>query len=424
MRKALICLEQLGIGGVETFTITQVEEFARRKIKCYVLAREGLLSEKLKKLKNIKFIEFDFKLENKIDTEKVKWLIKFVKEKNIDFIYVHQFPCVPYILPVVFKLKIPYIAYLHGVVPNTCKWFMDTYDIYKVLFPIYFEQASKIIAITEKVKEENKEQFHLPEDKYIVINNSLDFSKYPNKKITNVNYSYNKLLWFGRVSEIKRSSIETAIKFYEYCKKKYNSNMTLTIAGDGEILNELKEKYNDKSIVFKGAVADIISEIQKADVVLGVDRCILEAIASKKPAIVCGYNRNTVLITPKNIKDAIKENFTGINLNDDKDELFKYNENELLDIINQNYDYAEKKLGIENSIYLDIESFKGESDLSSVFLGLNYYSEKIQNLEKVNKELYLKTQELYKEINQLNKYLRKSIIGRIIKKLDKKSEEK
>ena len=189
MRKALICLEQLGIGGVETFTITQVEEFARRKIKCYVLAREGLLSEKLKKLKNIEFIEFDFKLENKIDTEKVKWLIKFVKEKKIDFIYVHQFPCVPYILPVVFKLKIPYIAYLHGVVPNTCKWFMDTYDIYKVLFPIYFEQASKIIAITEKVKEENKEQFHLPEDKYIVINNSLDFSKYPNKKITNVNLS-------------------------------------------------------------------------------------------------------------------------------------------------------------------------------------------------------------------------------------------
>ena len=52
MKKALICLEQLGIGGVETFTITQVEEFARRNIKCYVLAREGLLSEKIKQLKN------------------------------------------------------------------------------------------------------------------------------------------------------------------------------------------------------------------------------------------------------------------------------------------------------------------------------------------------------------------------------------
>ena len=63
MKKALICLEQLGIGGVETFTITQAEEFARRKIKCYVLARDGLLSEQVKKLKNIEFVEFDFKLE-------------------------------------------------------------------------------------------------------------------------------------------------------------------------------------------------------------------------------------------------------------------------------------------------------------------------------------------------------------------------
>ena len=53
MKKALICLEQLGIGGVETFTITQVEEFARRKIKCYVLARDGLLAKNLKGLKNI-----------------------------------------------------------------------------------------------------------------------------------------------------------------------------------------------------------------------------------------------------------------------------------------------------------------------------------------------------------------------------------
>ena len=56
MKKALICLEQLGIGGVETFTITQVEEFARRKIKCYVLARDGLLAKNLKGLKNIEFI--------------------------------------------------------------------------------------------------------------------------------------------------------------------------------------------------------------------------------------------------------------------------------------------------------------------------------------------------------------------------------
>ena len=69
-------------------------------------------------------------------------------ENNIDFIYVHQFPCVLYILPAVFKTKTPYIAYLHSIIPKTCEWFMDTYDVYKILFPIYFEYASKIIAIS------------------------------------------------------------------------------------------------------------------------------------------------------------------------------------------------------------------------------------------------------------------------------------
>lgn len=423
MKKALICLEQLGIGGVETFTITQAEEFARRKIKCYVLARDGLLSEQVKKLKNIEFVEFDFKLENKINVDKVEWLKNFVEEKQIDFIYVHQFSCVPYILPVVFQTKIPYIAYLHNIVPKTCEWFMDTYDIFKVLFPIYFECASKIIAITEKVQQEHINLFHLPKEKYIIINNSLDFSKYPNKTVKKISQPYDNLMWFGRVSEQKRTSIETAVKFYKYYKEKYNHNAMLTIVGDGEICTEMKEKYQDKTIVFKGAVSDMIPEIDKVDILLGVDRCMLEAVASKKPAIICGYKGNVTLVTPRNIKDAIEENFTGINLKDGRDELFKYKETELIELINENYDYVSKHLAITDSVYLDIEKFNGVSQLTSVFNGLNYYIDKIKELEKENKQYYLKTQELYQHINDLNKELdkciNKSILLRIKRKINK-----
>lgn len=419
MKKALICLEQLGIGGVETFTITQVEEFARRKIKCYVLARDGLLREKLKNLKNIEFVEFDFKLENKIEKEKVAWLINFVQEKKIDFIYVHQFSCVPYILPVVFKTKIPYVAYLHNIVPKTCEWFMDTYDIFKVLFPIYFECASKIIAITDKVQKEHTNLFHLPKEKYLVINNSLDFSKYPNKKIKSLKRPYNHLLLFGRVSEQKRTSIETAVKFYKFYKEKYNPNAILTIVGDGEIYDEMVKKHQDETIIFKGAVADMIPEMEQADILLGVDRCMLEAVAFKKPAIVCGYKGNTVLITPKNIKQAIEENFTGINLEDDKEELFQYSEKELIQILNDNYDYVSTHLAITDSVYLEIEPFQGNSNLESVFSGLNYYTEKIQNLQKENKELYLQTQKLYKQRDELQKQLDRTLGRRIKNKLNR-----
>ena len=67
MKNILICLERLDIGGVETFTIAQVKEYAKRGIKCYVLSQGGLLERKLKDLKNVELINFKFNIENRIE---------------------------------------------------------------------------------------------------------------------------------------------------------------------------------------------------------------------------------------------------------------------------------------------------------------------------------------------------------------------
>lgn len=400
MKKTLICLEKLDIGGVETFTITQIEEFVRRGIECYVLSKDGILREKLNNIKNVKWVEFDFKLERTLNHEKINELEKFIIKKKIDFIYVHQFSCVEYILPIALKHKIPYVAYLHNIVPKTCEWFMEHYEIYKTLFPIYFRYASKIIAITTRVYEEHINLFKLPKEKYIILNNSLDFSKYPNKKIEKLNMNFDKLLWFGRVSEQKRNSIEIGIEFYEYIKK-YNKSAKLTIVGDGEILEEFKEKYSKKNIDFIGAVSDMTPYIKDSDILLGVDRCMLEAVASKKPAIICGYKKNIVLVTPSIIKAAIKENFTGINLKDDKEEILKYNEKELKKIIEKNYSYVKEKLQITNSVYLDIEPMESINlDLNQIIENTNSNIEKICSLEKESKKLFLDNQRLYSLINR------------------------
>lgn len=403
MKKALICLEKLDIGGVETFTITQIEEFVRRGIECYVLSKDGILREKLNNIKNVKWVEFDFKLERTLNYEKINELEKFIIKKKIDFIYVHQFSCIEYILPIALKHKIPYIAYLHNIVPKTCEWFMEHYEIYKTLFPIYFRYASKIIAITTRVYEEHINLFKLPKEKYIILNNSLDFSKYPDKKIEKLNMNFDKLLWFGRVSEQKRNSIEIGIEFYEYIKK-YNKSAKLTIVGDGEILEEFKEKYSKKNIDFIGAVSDMTPYIEDSDILLGVDRCMLEAVASKKPAIICGYKKNIALVTPNIIKAAIKENFTGINLKDDKEEILKYNEKELKKIIEKNYSYVKEKLQITNSVYLDIEPMESINlDLNQIIENTNSNIEKICSLEKESKKLFLDNQRLYSLINRTSK---------------------
>lgn len=400
MKKALICLEKLDIGGVETFTITQIEEFARRGIECYVLSKDGILREKLNNIKNVKWIEFDFELKRTLNYEKINEIEKIVLSKKIDFIYIHQFPCVEYVLPVALKYKIPYVAYLHSVIPKTCEWFMEHYEIYKILFPIYFRYASKIIAITNRACEENINLFKLPSEKYIIVNNSLDFSKYPDKKIENINMKFNNLLWFGRVSEEKRASIETGIEFYNYIKM-YNKSAKLTIVGDGPILNEIKEKHKENNIEFIGAVSDMAPYISKSDILLGVDRCALEAIASKKPTIICGYKKNITLITPDIIEEAIKENFTGINLRDNKEEILDYNEKELKKIIEENYSFIKSKFQITNSVYLDIEPMEQMNlDLNQIIENTNSNIEKICSLEKESKKLFLDNQRLYSLINR------------------------
>lgn len=430
MKRALICLEKLGIGGVETFVITQIEEFSRRGITCYVLCQDGLLADRIRNKKNIKLIEFEFTLQNTIDPNKVKEIDKIIKKYKIDFIYVHQFPCILPILPCAFKYKVPYVAYLHNIVPGTLDWFMKYFPIYKVLFPLFFKNASKIIAITKKVKEEHQSIFGLDEGKYITIKNSLDFSKYPDIEIPKIPKKYKKLLLFGRVSEQKRNSIYTAVNFYHWCKENYNDKMELTVVGDGEIFDEIKEKYQDEDICFKGAVSDMEPEIKKADILLGVDRCILEAVASKKPSIICGYEGNTVLITPEKLEEAIEGNFGGYSMKDDKAELFRYSTQEIKDIISKNYQYIRKELSITNSVFLDIEPFPNLMDIDTYFSDINticYEMSKTIELNNLIKEEneYITT-ELDKILNSrrwkiVNKHA--DIAKRIFKK-NKKEEKK
>lgn len=419
MKNALVCLEQLGIGGVETFTLTQVNEFNRRGIKCYILSRDGILREKLKGKKNIEWIEFDFKLQDTaVDWEEILKLERIILSKKIDFIYVHQFPCIPYILPIALRNNIRYVAYLHNMIPGSCEWFMAHYRIFLTLFPIYFQCASKIIAITKNVKEEHQYLFELPDSKYMVVSNSLDFSDYKDKKVKTINMKFDNLLWFGRVCEHKRESIYTAVKIFKHIKETHNKDVRLTILGDGEILSEIKEMFKEENIEFIGAVSNVKPYIEKADILLGVDRCALESVASKKPTIISGYKGNMIFVTPENIKKIVEENFSGINVDSNENELFKYSEQELVEIVEENYKYIKENLSIENSIFLDIpEMTKDDLNPIGIIDSANAYIKQIKKLEQENKALYEDNQRLYKELelNIPKKVNRK--LDRITKKI-------
>ena len=388
MKNILICLERLDIGGVETFTIAQVKEYAKRGIKCYVLSQGGLLERKLKDLKNVELINFKFNIENRIDYEEIEKIEKLIKNKKIDSICIHQYPCIPYLLPLIFKYNIPYMAYIHSTVEGTFEWYMKTYPMYHVLFPMYFKNASQIVAVTEKTKKENSKLFNIDLSKYKVINNSLDFSEYEDLKINNNLKKINKFMYFGRLAVEKEKSIIAAIDFFKDYKEIINENATLKIVGDGALLESLKEEYECEYIKFTGAVADTIKELNKTDAVIGVDRCILEGIAAKRIAIISSYSGNISLVTPKIMEKEIEENFSGKSLDDNKKELTKYSKEELKEIIKTNYKMIENKLSISNSIITELEDKDMKIDPVELFKTFSKEQDIVNKLMENNYNLY------------------------------------
>ena len=388
MKNILICLERLDIGGVETFTIAQVKEYAKRGIKCYVLSQGGLLERKLKDLKNVELINFKFNIENRIDYEEIEKIEKLIKNKKIDSICIHQYPCIPYLLPLIFKYNISYMAYIHSTVEGTFEWYMKTYPMYHVLFPMYFKNASQIVAVTEKTKKENSKLFNIDLSKYKVINNSLDFSEYEDLKINNNLKKINKFMYFGRLAVEKEKSIIAAIDFFKDYKEIFNENATLKIVGDGALLESLKEEYECEYIKFTGAVADTIKELNKTDAVIGVDRCILEGIAAKRIAIISSYSGNISLVTPKIMEKEIEENFSGKSLDDNKEELTKYSKEELKEIIKTNYKMIENKLSISNSIITELEDKDMKIDPVELFKTFSKEQDIVNKLMENNYNLY------------------------------------
>ena len=388
MKNILICLEKLDIGGVETFTIAQVKEYAKRGIKCFVLSQGGLLEKKLKDIKNVELINFTYKIENKINHDEIKIIEKIIKNKKIDSICIHQNPCIPYLLPLILKYKIPYMAYIHSTVEGTFEWYMRTYPMYHVLFPIFFKNASKIITVTEKVKKDSQKLFNIDSSKYKVINNSLDFSEYEDIKINKNLTSINKFMYFGRLAKEKEKSITAAIEFFKYYKNNVNKEATLKVVGDGALLEDLKTKYESEDIKFTGAVSDTIKELKKTDAIIGVDRCVLEGIAAKRIAFISSYHGDIALVTKEIIDKEIEENFSGKTLTDNKEEILKYNNDELEDMIRSNYSKIKENLSISNSIITELEETNINIDPEEFFKGFSKEQETVCTLMENNYNLY------------------------------------
>ena len=364
-KNVLICLERLDIGGVETFVLNQATVLLSKGHTVVILAKKGLYTEKLEQ-KGAICIDFTFTLESNFDIEKTKQIQEIIRKYEINEVHINQFPCILSAMPASILSKVPYIAYSHSIISGTYEWFMSTFDIYNYIFRYYFMNAYKIVAITQYAKNEIIKKFQIHENMIEIINNSIDFKETDMIRIQKKN-NKKKFLLISRLSKEKEKSLYNGVELFNAYQKKVK-DANLAIIGDGdykEILQNYIEEEKIKNVEFKGVSTDILKDMNDYDIVIGLDRCILEAIAMKKISIIIGYKELKGIITLNNIEEASIENFSGNNLlikskEQIIEELINYTDDEIEKIVEENYRFNKKRFDaqINYDVFTKNDKFK------------------------------------------------------------------
>lgn len=404
-KNILICGENLNDGGVETAIVNDALILKKSGYNVYVLAERGIYTEILEK-EGIENINFKMDFVNGFDMEKAEKIVKIIKQKGIDEAHIHKFISIPSCLPAFIIANIPYVVHLHEGLVSSYDWVMNQFSSYRDMLNIYFKNAYKIIAITENVKKYNMKLFDISEDKYTVIHNSinLEMFNYNNKE----NFPIKKFLLISRLSKEKEQSIKNGIElFNKYSKKE--KKCSLRIVGSGPSYEKIKNYVtvnNYKNIYFVGRSSEIAKEIANSDIVLGLGRCIIEAMASKKICCIIGYENLKSIIKKDNIEQAMLENFSGRGLPDETidsivKQIKKMKKEQLNTIVDENYEFVKEKLDLEKNIYTisEYEKINYRKTISDLFYMISNIQKERDKHENEKKEIWKAKEWLEEQYN-------------------------
>ncbi|MCB9802533.1 glycosyltransferase [Candidatus Nomurabacteria bacterium] len=295
MKKILVVINSLGVGGAERMAVNQVNEMIRRGFKVRLLtlkleSEKSFLKDCLIEQKNWKIINFG-SLFNFFSWLKVFF---YLKKEHPDLVISHLWfsNLISRIVCKILNLKI-------------LSFEQNVYDSVKTKKMFFIDRllqglAFKIVAVSEVVKR-SLISHGIKEDKIVVIYNSVDLEAYQNVEVDQeMSKDKNfKFLYVGRL--INQKGLDTLIKAFAKTK---GANLYLLGQGqDRERLEKLAEEKGVRDRVFFWGVRDNVSKvIAAADSFVypsrhdGFSLVLLEALASKKPVIVSDFFSNLEVV--------------------------------------------------------------------------------------------------------------------------------
>ncbi|MDP4126294.1 MAG: glycosyltransferase family 4 protein [Bacillota bacterium] len=303
----LILIERFGIGGIETH-VGAIASSLGDQYDFYIAANNGTNIGYFKKLfKDVLLLSGNNLSEN------IDLLEKFLKDKNIQIVHVHQYGVFHEAIYVALTHKIRLFVTNHGYLYPIDSWREELGNSRLVFWSNYvFKLADGVSAVSSKQKEFWQKEFPILKNKIVVTHNCVNVDDY---KTTEV-FSNQRFLMTVRLDGDKLPLIEGAVKFIDSLRAFPGfESSTLVIAGSGAESSMLKEKYKTcEHINFIGEYDDISDELSKSFALIGTGRSALEAIAAKRHVILSGLFGFHGFLTDEKLKLGMLANLTGKNL--------------------------------------------------------------------------------------------------------------
>lgn len=336
-KNILILIENLEIGGTETYLLSICKELKKINVNSIILYNTGIFSDILK-INNIrciysKTIFFDFKSRNLIDS--FNQLNSIITKNNISTLYVHT----PLEIELAYEFKIYYpnikiVATLHGL------YYMHTL-IKKVSLSI-----DTFILVSNSVFEYYKLSFFKLENIHI-LNNSISISDCTETKILTIINS-TIITYCSRLSASKSKCVFLLLETIDALLQ-LGYDIKCFILGSGEHFNIIKDtasKINNKfgeKIYIKGFVYNVSDYYKNSHINIGTGRAAIESLVLSKPTIALGSSGYGGIINKSNAHLLLSNNFFdhGNIVNSNFSKFKKLLESDILKLINDSNFYSE-----------------------------------------------------------------------------------
>ena len=312
----LMALSQLEITGAEVYATTIADELIERGNKVYIV------SDTLTTPTKAEYIKLEFNKRSLLKRiEHIKFLCKFIKEKNIQIVHAHS-RASSWSCQIVCKLAgIPLITTTHGRQPiHFSRKLIKAFGDYS-------------IAVCENIKKHMVSDIGFSENKISVILNPVNYKKLDLEKKVN---DKKVISIVGRLSGPKGDVAYDLLEILS--QDELLSKYKVRLIG-GKELPERFLKFKEKDIEFIGYVPNIQEKIFESDIVIGAGRVAFEALLNKTSLIAVGETEYMGFINKENLSKSLASNFGDIGfmkypkikkdiLLDDIEKALKFSENE------------------------------------------------------------------------------------------------